>query len=607
LKKKLKIQPAAHQETFLNASKFQIIKGNRQLNPMKSSHKRQSGMMLTKIGKYLANHPLHKHLLFIILAVLTVWINGYHFGTFDQVVHIPFLKKTINPSLYPNDPFLDLRNYHFSYFWYFFIPLFKAGMLEQSMFLVHILTVYGTFWMFWALSEVLFGDSRTNLLVTLALIFPHMGFPGFQIIEFSLLNRTFALPFILGSIWLYLKERRFLAFFLVGLMLNIHAVYAVYVLCMFLLNETLTFKKSTWWKPFINLGIFILAGLPVLIWRIQTGSGVGLSLRPDLLSLAAHSLLYTVYYPIGPFSFMIGNFLAGIGTIWAFILGYRQAAPSPKHQTMKNFVIAIGILLLVAVVNSYLLPITILLQFQILRVGVFLLYFGMLYLSHFLCSKEKNNELETQWFLVLALSFVILITPLIVILVWLAVKALKKRRTSPGWLVPIVIAFQIVTIIIGLGSGLWSPGFHVSGPRSAWQDIQVWAKDNTPLEAGFITPPHLFGHYTPDWRVFSERSTIVSIAESMELPFHPAYMEEFKSRFNTVVPNAIEAFNGNYMHTLKITEEKFYANKSSDLIRIACQFKLTYLVVESQHPYPFEERYQNGQFILYQMPPCPED
>lgn len=563
--------------------------------------------MPNKIGKHLANHPLHKHLLFIVLAVLTVWINGYHFGTFDQVIHIPFLKKTINPGLYPNDPFLELRNYHFSYFWYFFIPLFEAGVLEESLFLVHILTVYGTFWMFWALSEVLFGDPRSNLLVTLALIFPHLGFPGFQIIEFSLLNRTFALPFILGSILLYLKNKRFLAFLLLGLILNIHAVYAVYVLCMYLLNETLTFKKSEWWNPFINLGIFMLAGLPVLIWRIQTGSGIDLSLRPDLLSLAANSLLYTVYFPIGPFSFMIGNFLAGIGTLWAFVLGYRQAAPSPKHRTMKNFVIAIGILFMAALINSYILPITILLQFQILRAGVFLLYFGMLYLSNFLSSKEKINELETQWFLVLSLSFMILITPLVVVLLWLAVKTLMKRRTRPGWLVAIVIAFHILTIFIGLDSGLWSPGFHSSGPNSAWQDIQAWAKDNTPLDAGFITPPHLFGHYTPGWRVFSERSTIVSIAESMELPFNPAYMEDFKSRFNAVVPNAIEVFNGNYTHTIKITEEKFYANSSSDLTKIACQFKLAYLVVEKQHPYPFKEQYRNEQFILYQLPQCPVD
>ncbi len=81
-------------------------------------------------------------------------------------------------------------------------------MLEISMFIIHILTVYGTIWMFWALSNLLFNNETTNLLVVLALIFPHIGFPGFQIIEFSLLNRTFVLPFLLGSIYLYLQEKK---------------------------------------------------------------------------------------------------------------------------------------------------------------------------------------------------------------------------------------------------------------------------------------------------------------------------------------------------------------------------------------------------------------
>ncbi len=560
--------------------------------------------MFKKTADHLASHHLQRHLLFLILAIITVWINGYHFGTFDQVAHISFLKKNISPELYPNDPFLEIRKVHYSFFWFFFIPLFRAGVLEESMLAIHILTVYGTFWMFWALSELLFNDSRTSLIIVLALIFPHLGFPGFQIIEFSLLNRTFALPFILGSIWLYLKNKRILAFLLLGLMFNIHAVYVVFVLCMFLFNEILTIKRSDWWEPVAGLVGFILFGLPVLIWRGQTGTGIDLSLRPELLSLAARSLLYTVYYPIGPFGFVIGNFLAGVGTLVAFVMGYHIAPSCHRHRTMKNFTFAIGILIFVAVVNSYILPITILLQFQILRVGVFLLYFGMLYLGFFLSSQEKNDKIGKVWFYILAFSFVITITPLVTIFFWLGYKALRRKRTRPGWLVPILISLQVVTISIGLRSGLWSPGFHVYGPGSEWQDIQIWSKLNTPVDAGFISPPHFFGHYTSDWRVFSERSPFATISEFLTIQLDPNYADDLIYRFERIAPGAIDSFNGNFMHSIAITKEKFYSNNAQYLTKIACQYGLDYLVVEEDYPYPFAEIYRNEGFILYQMPDC---
>lgn len=561
--------------------------------------------MLKNIANHFGNHSLQRHLIFLGLAILSTLINGYHFGTFDQVFHITFLRKFINPNLYPNDPFLNLRYYHFSYFWFPFISLFKAGILEISMFVIHILTVYGTFWMFWALSDLLFSSNGANFLLLLALIFPHLGLPGFQIIEFSLLNRTFVLPFLLGSIWLYLKGRKQLAFMLLGFMLNLHVIYAVFVLCMFLLNEALTFTWKAWWKPIAQMSIFTIAGLPVLIWRMQTGSGIDLSLRPETLDLATRGLLYTVYYPVGLNRYVIGNFIAGIGTVLGFFLGFRVTPKTGKHLVMRNFVLAIGVLFLVAVITSYLLPVTILLQMQLLRVGVFMLYISMIYLSFFLYNQRENGQLNPGSFAMLGVSFVILVTPLITILLWIITKPLKRTRFKPVWLIPFVLAIQALTILFSLQTGLWVPGFHIYGPDSQWREIQEWARKNTPIEAMFITPPHLFGHYIPDWRVFSERATIATIPELMEIPFAPDFSESFQQRFEAVAPGAIEAFNGNYMVSIGITEDAFYANSDAEFSALACQFSADYLVVERDHPYDFNIEYQNDGFIMYTLPSCP--
>jgi len=561
-------------------------------------------MMFRKISHHLSVHPFQRHLFFLGLAILAVSINGYHFGTFDQVFHITFLKKFINPSLYPNDPFLRLRWYHFSYFWFPFIPLLKAGLLEISMFIVHILTVYGTIWMFWALSNLLFNNEFANLLISLALIFSHIGFPGFQIIEFSLLNRTFVLPFVLGSIWLYLKEKKILAFLLLGLMFNLHVIYVIFVLCMFLLNEAIRFQWKLWWKPLLLMGIFVLAGLPVLIWRMQTGSGIDFTLRPEMLDLASRGLLYTVYYPVGDILHVIGNLIAGIGTVWAFILGYRQAPSTAKHRTMRNFAYAIAILICVSIVATYLLPVTILLQMQILRAGVFMLYFGILYFGYFLCDQVENGRLSSQGFLLLGLSFVILISPLAAILFWYLNLHLKNTLFKHGLLIPVILAIQAVTLIISTRSGLRAPGFHIYGPKSPWREVQEWAKENTAIDAMFISPPQMFWHYLPDWRVFSERATIATIPELMEIPFDPEFEDSFRNRFEAVAPGAIEKFNGNYIQTLEITEQAFYTNDKADFVDLSCQFSADYLVVEKEHPYRFETIFQNEGFIIYKLPGC---
>ncbi len=561
--------------------------------------------MVKRISHHFASHAFQRHLFFFALAFLAVAVSGYHFGTFDQVFHIPFLKKFVDPTLYPGDSFLSLRWYHFSFFWFPFIPFYKAGLLEISLFAVHILTVYGTIWMFWALTETLFHNEVTDLLVVLALIFPHLGFPGFQIIEFSLLNRTFVLPFLLGSMVLYLKDKKWQAFLVLGLMFNLHVIYAAFVLCMFLLNEALTLKWRAWWKPIALTAIFLAVGSPVLIWRMRTGNGIDFSLRPEMLDFATRGLLSTIYDPLTEFAYGLGNLAAGLGTVWAFILGLRRAPKTAEHRTMRNFVYAIGLLTLVGLIASYLLPVTILLQMQILRVGVFMLYFGTIYLAYFISDPFTSGEIGRDLFLLLALSFVLLVTPLLTILIYYLDRLLNRTRFKPVWLVPVVMAIQAITVAIGLDNNIWAPGFHIYGPQSDWREVQEWARASTPQDAMFISPPQIFWHYIPDWRVFSERGTVFTAPELMEAPFAPTFIPSIEERLSAVAPGALEQFNGNYLKTLELTGEAFYTNSRDDFIALACNYQADYLVVESGHPYDFETVYENDGFLVYRMPGCP--
>ena len=191
--------------------------------------------MLLSLAARLHRRPIDRYAFFLLATLVTILIMGYHFGTFDQFAHIPYLKKFADPALFPNDGFIGLRHESYSYFWRAFVPLRQLTpgsdtLLQWTLLAGHFAVTYLTFVMFWGLSWDLFQNPLAALLSTLAFIVPHLGFAGFPQFEFSLLNRTFALPFALWAIRLYLQGRPGRAFLLAGLLFNIHVITVVFVL-----------------------------------------------------------------------------------------------------------------------------------------------------------------------------------------------------------------------------------------------------------------------------------------------------------------------------------------------------------------------------------------
>jgi len=64
------------------------------------------------------------------VALANIALTGYHFGALDQAVYIPFLEAMADPGLYPNDPFLTLRNDQYS----LFANLFTLAMVVITRF-----------------------------------------------------------------------------------------------------------------------------------------------------------------------------------------------------------------------------------------------------------------------------------------------------------------------------------------------------------------------------------------------------------------------------------------------------------------------------------------
>ena len=556
--------------------------------------------MLTTLSERFARSPLLRHLLFLVATGGTIAFLGYYFGTFDQVIHIPFLKKDVNPSLYPNDPFFALRAQHYSYFWFLFRPFYRLGMLEVAMFVAHVLATYATFWALWTLSDTLFQNPLANLFTVALFAFPHIGFAGFPVIEFSLLNRTFVLPFLLWAITLYLRRRYLFAYLLVGAMYNLHVISANFVLAMFLFDSLLQFQATGWRNPLLGIAAFVVGALPVLIWKLN-GPPVDFSLRPEWIDLVRRSVLLNVYELFALYPQIVFGTLSGVSALALFFIA-RHRAPSAQHdRAVTNFICAVLLILAAQFVTTHWLPITVVNQLQIMRAGIFALIFGYLYFSNYLVELYHSQTVGRFDFGLLSAAAMASAFPVLLVVVWTLQRLIRPARWR-SWAVAVALAAMYVgSAGLALQYRLWRPGLHVFPEQTGWHDAQLWARDHTPVEAVFITPPHRWWFYESEWRVLSERATVVTLSEFVDAAFMPQYVDTWKPRFEAVAPGALARFRGDIFENLDITKQAFYGNSADDFRRIAHTYGASYLVVEKPHVYDFPVLYENEQFIVYDL------
>ena len=360
--------------------------------------------MLKSFATQLCQSRLRLHLFLFVVSLLAIFVIGYHVGTFDQAIHIPFLKKYVDTSLFPNDPFFDLRTLHFSYFWFFFQPLYRLDLqlhplvpqpylLWWGMFTAHVLATYLTFWAVWKLADLLFKNPLTNVLAVVAFIVPHLGFAGFPVIEFSLLNRTFVLPFLLWAIFFFLRRRYLLSFGLMGLMYNLHVISVNFALAMILFACVVEFRRVGWRNIVAGMALFVVCALPVLIWK---GKSSPVDLTPDYawFDIISRGTLYNLFFMIAPYFHILTITACGVGALALFFVA-RRRRPSPQYDyTMTLFIIAVIIILVVEAVTAQWLPVRIIVQSQIIRAGLFALFFGYLYFANYIVTRWEAGELS---------------------------------------------------------------------------------------------------------------------------------------------------------------------------------------------------------------------
>lgn len=562
---------------------------------------RRAQFGLNSLAAFFDTNILARHALYLVATATIVLLYGYSFGTFDQALHIPSLKSFADPSLYPGDAYLALRVQHYSYFWMLLEPFYHLGILEMTLFIGHLIATYLTLWMLWTLSEQLFHNPLTNFISLVAFVLPHLGFGGWPLFEWSLLNRTFVFPFLIGAIILFLRGRVRWTFLLLGLTYNLHALTGTFALALVVFACLMEWRRIGWLKIVSGFGLFVLAALPVLLWKLS-GPGGDLVVNREWFDVISLGMTYNEFAFLSTHPHILAATLSGLGTVGLYLIGRRYAPSQDHNHTVTLFVIAALLMLGVQVIVGTWLPVTLLVEFQIMRAGIWIAVFGILYFSNYLAATHESRTLPRADWLILTASFMFSVLAFVPVLVWGILKWGAGSVRARVGAVTVALGIAVLSGALILSMNLWQPSINIYPPQTDWNRVQFWARDNTPKETVFITPPEIWWLFTADWRVFSERSTVVTLSEILELAFTPNYLESWKSRFNELAPGALPQLNGNPADNMRIVSKAFYSLTDQDLLRLACKYQAAYLVIEKPHLRNFAVVYENDGFVAYAMP-----
>jgi hypothetical protein len=382
-------------------------------------------------------------------------------------------------------------------------------------------------------------------------------------------------------------------------MYNLNLLMTNFVVAMLLFASLVEWRRLGWRSLLTQIGVFLLAASPVLLWKISQGSHLDWSLRPEWLSTFTRGTIYTIFYL---FSFNPPSILLTLGGVCALILFgiARKTIPARAHQqALTSMLLAAVLILLVETVTTLWLPITWIVQLQIARVGLFILIFSYVSYAGAVVQLWRKGSLPGANALLMIGSLWGGLTPLFPMAGWLAARWLKRM----SWAIALAgsAVCLMAAILFGLTTPFWGPGIHVYAETTPWIDVQKWARDHTPKEAVFLTPPQNFGIYSPDWRVYSERSTVVEIVDLLEIALKPEYYETWKARFNTLLPGLLERFAGNLFANQEMIENAYNHLPGATLLQVACTYRADYLVFDKAYRQDFPVLYENEKYTVYDL------
>jgi hypothetical protein len=550
-------------------------------------------------------------LMMVVFTFAAININQYLYGIDNQTLKISFLKKFLNPNLYPNDPLVNQEIYFYTFFWKTLGYLIRYLSIKMTVlfFLVHSISLFLTFLAMYRLAVLLFRNKSVALLAMFFLLFSKDTLGGDATVYRVLDTAMVARPILLFAMYYYFKERFLKSYLLQGLAFLIHPLSAIYMIAI-LGTLSLANMKQIGLKKFgIYVAVLILLISPSLIWKMRY-SPTSLNLFSadrhwiELLRLRSSHHLF-------PFSWERGTIFQAALYLLAFLVSWKRRPEWRYHRLIVYSSLTLFLLWGIATVFSEWLPMPIILQLQLFRSAYFLYIFAVLYIANYVYHQLGPHTNVTAKFTAILFAAALLyharvwqiaLGAFVLFVLGRFIYQLFFRQDLPDTYFR--YALSLMVLFMGVTAFFFRGGISIENAQNpSWLAVQKWANQHSALEDLFIIPPLL---KTEGFRVGSERSSYGDWKEGTAMAFNPAYGFEWYERMKRlgyVPPDkpefAFDVIDARLEHGYNSLSEGDFMSIARDM---ANKVEKVFVVHFRGHPpLDFPIVFQNDQFVVYEV------
>ncbi len=531
----------------------------------------------------------------LIATASIIGINQYTYGMYNHFISIPFIKCIIDPNLYPNDFLIAEKKYFYTYFNVVFAFLSKSlhVSLPVLFFTFYCASLYATLIAVFKIALTLFQEKAVAYFSVILLIFSFSTLGDIRTVESLFLERTFVLPLLLFAIYSFLHKKFVWSYTLAGVAFLFHPLSAVYALAGIFLCSVFSLKEIGWKRFTVSLVLLIVIISPVLYLKVKNPAPSLALFHPDeewldLLRLrSAHHIF--------PFMWDIAVIAQAVLFIIGFVLCMKHKPDAWHHRVVVIFCAAVLLMCLAGTIFTEFLPVSIIVQFQLFRSFVFLIYFGIIYYAHFFY--RESGKFSIVSFVALLLFAAIFYNGnlpkfasffIVLLAIFPGYGLVEKYFAS--YKKAYFPALIMLLLGLGIGGGLLKGGFSIqTAQEKNWVDIQNWARENTVKDAAFIIAPNWEG-----FRVEGERTIYGDWKDGTQMFFNPEFGKEWIRRMKMLGYVDDSKLQETY-HTLEMQN---YEN----IVRELSSYPEVYIVVMTEKKtLALPEKYANAKFKVYEL------
>lgn len=482
--------------------------------------------------------PVDAFALAILAIASIIGINQYTYGVYNHCITIPFIKSLLNPEIYQHDYLIAEKQFFYTYF------LSACGLLIQSLraslpltfFFLYALSLYATLAAMYLIAMKLFEKREVAYLSVMFLLFSFTTLGMERTVENLLMERTFALPFLLFSFYAFFSAHYNTAAVLAGIAFVFHPLSACYALAILIMNFVYRLLSEKGVRQFVTaIGLILLAMSPIFFLKAQNPAP-GLSLINASAEWLELLRLRSAHH-IFPTTWSIEEVIQGIAFIIGFLITWKYRPQSALHRIIVIAFATVMLMFAVGTVFTEIIPVSIVIQFQLFRSFKFIFFFAIIYFANYLFSAPNSLSGIAQKILV---SILILAPYLHESFSVIAGVSLLLFTALAGWMVigavninwrRYLIPSQITMMfLLGIVGSLNKVKFSIANSqKQEWLSVQQWARENTPNDAAFIVPPYLEG-----FRVESERTSYGEWKDGTQMIFNPSFGQEWIRRMENL-------------------------------------------------------------------------